>query len=180
MMKTSAFVRASWSVAFVCSVANSFACDTGSPARTGPSTSMRELQQNDDAGIPEGCGDGQLGIHEECDPKVDGWEERCSDACQRTVYVTCETSVECAGLNANCAGYNREIPGRFCADYCEGDAMCPDLPGFRSICNFAWCAVRCQDGYCPNGMTCVQDQTVLDHQGKGRGTTDICVPGAEP
>jgi hypothetical protein len=175
MRKTSLFIRVACSVAFVCSAANSLACDTGAVTHVASST----LQQTEDAGLSDACGDGQLGADEECDPSVDGWEELCSDSCRRTVYFKCETSLECAGLNSNCSGYSREIPGQFCADYCEADSMCPDLPGFRAICNFAWCALRCQDGACPNGMTCIPEQTVLDHEGKHRSSTDICVPSAD-
>jgi hypothetical protein len=52
----------------------------------------------------------------------------------------------------------------FCADFCKQDEDCVQLPGFRSSCNFAWCVVLCADGVCPNGMTCVPEQSLRDEK----------------
>jgi len=125
------------------------------------------------------CGDGKVDPDEECDPRAAGWSQACDERCQRTVYEACEHTEECPGLNSLCAAYTN-APGLFCADYCENDAACPLLPGYGAVCNFAWCALRCADGACPNGMSCLRDQAVIDTMGESKGNADICVTTKGP
>ena len=140
--------------------------------------SARHLGQTSDAGAC-GCGDGVVAAAEECDPEAPGWQGRCDASCKRTLYQACASPEDCSGLNSNCAAYTND-PGRpFCATYCERDADCPALPGFRAVCNFAWCAVPCDHGACPNHMLCLPDQRVLDHAGTARGEMSVCVIESE-
>ena len=122
------------------------------------------------------CGDGVLDANEECDPSAEGWAESCDSACKRTIYNHCYVEEgACTKLNQLCAAYVPEPESRFCADYCEHDSECTGLPGFRAQCNFAWCVVVCDDGQCPNGMRCVPNMVLLDHEGDTRGTEAVCV-----
>lgn len=121
------------------------------------------------------CGDGEVADDEECDPMAPEWQELCDDECRRTAYAACATPEQCPGLNANCAAYTTLPEQQQCADFCKSDESCPVLPGFRSTCNFAWCAVLCEDGECPNGMTCVHEQSLVDYAGQVKGRADVCV-----
>ncbi|HKU40007.1 MAG TPA: hypothetical protein VJR89_17725 [Polyangiales bacterium] len=128
-----------------------------------------------DAGATCGCGDGVVGPDEECDPRAPGWADACDDACRRTVYAPCSAPEDCPGANANCSAYTSDPDQVFCADYCEDDDDCPRLPGFDAVCNFAWCAVLCDQGVCPHGMRCVADQPLIDRAGASKGTAYVCV-----
>lgn len=127
-----------------------------------------------DAG-PCHCGDGVVAADEECDPAAPGWEAACDDACKRTQYQACQAPEDCAGEMALCAAYTRDPGQLFCGAYCETDDECIALPGFRTVCNFAWCVVLCDDGACPHGMTCVADQSLVDHAGHPYGMAGVCV-----
>lgn len=169
-------------LAIACCVAGVTACDTRGLDDGLARQSLRPAQdagesEAEDAGAPgpSTCGNGRVAWNEECDPAAPGWEQKCDSDCQRKLYEPCERTDECPGLNALCAAYGGPPGSMFCASSCETDAACPELPGFRTVCNFAWCAVRCNDGACPNGMTCRRDQPLLDHTGKSRGNGDICV-----
>jgi hypothetical protein len=94
---------------------------------------------------------------------------------ERTSYLPCARVEECPGLNAFCAGYTASPQQAFCADYCEQDSSCPVVSGFESVCNFAWCALLCDDGQCPSGMTCLEQQHLIDGSGDSKGSHGICV-----
>ena len=125
--------------------------------------------------VAEHCGDGVVGSDEECDPAADGWQQACDAACNRTVYRHCESQPECDGPNDNCASYTRAHQEQFCANLCQVDADCPVVPDFESACNFAWCAVLCRDGQCPNNMRCVMSFDFIDGHGQPLGQRDVCV-----
>ena len=135
----------------------------------------RTRGQPDAASESGECGDGDVGDDEECDPMAPEWQDLCDESCHRTAYATCASPEECPTLNANCTAYTKRPEQQQCADFCESDESCPVLPGFRSTCNFAWCAVLCEDGECPNGMTCVQKQTLVDYDGHPKGGAGVCV-----
>ena len=90
-------------------------------------------------------------------------------------YEPCTHYEQCPGLNSNCAAYTTVPEHQFCAAYCDSDDDCPVLPGYAATCNFAWCVLRCDDKKCPNGMTCIEDQTFIDHDGQSKGAGDVCV-----
>lgn len=93
----------------------------------------------------------------------------------RESYPPCDSNQECAGPNDNCAGYTSDYEQRFCASLCLADDECPVVTGYEAVCNFAWCAVLCDDGDCPDGMTCVEGRKVIDSTGAERGDFDVCV-----
>lgn len=167
-------------LAVACCVAGTLACDSREPEDGMTSRALRAPDASgdaEDAGRPDPttCGNGRVAWNEECDPAAPGWEQACDSTCRRSEYQPCERTEQCPGLNALCAAYGKPPGSMFCAEYCETDAACPGLPGFQSVCNFAWCAVRCNAGACPNGMICNRDQPILDRNGKSRGMADICV-----
>jgi hypothetical protein len=94
-----------------------------------------------------------------------------------TDYQPCESHSECEGSNDNCAAYVATGGHTFCAPFCVDDASCPAVPGFAAACNFAWCAVLCDDGVCPDGMSCQRSVTFVDNTGRSTGTRDVCVVG---
>lgn len=83
-----------------------------------------------------------------------------------------------ADPNALCASYTSDPANSFCAPFCRTDGECPVVEGFGVVCNFAWCAVLCEDGRCPDGMVCVPSAVVLDWEGRPRTDSDVCVPRA--
>ena len=85
----------------------------------------------------------------------------------------------CGGNNALCASYVADPDAGFCAPFCQLDLECPVVPGFEAGCNFAWCAILCDDGRCPVGMACVREVSFLDFRGNERGTRDVCVTASQ-
>lgn len=128
---------------------------------------------------PATCGDGVVAPTEECDPAAPGWGDYCSPTCERTVYRACSAHEDCSEPVANCAAFTNEPQNQVCAAFCEDASGCPVLPGFDSACDFAWCAVTCRSGVCPNEMRCEPDFPLLDKQGQSVGTVDVCVAAPE-
>lgn len=93
----------------------------------------------------------------------------------RESYPPCDSADECAGPNDNCAAYTSDHEQQFCAALCQSDDECPVVPGYQAVCNFAWCAVVCDGGDCPDGMTCLEQRAVIDSTGASRGSFDVCV-----
>lgn len=123
----------------------------------------------------ESCGDGVVSAVEECDPTVPGWEDGCDASCTRTQFRACDLERGCEAPVNMCVSYTESEDQRFCARECDENSDCPVLPGFASACNFAWCAVLCDDGSCPLGMICVEGFPFLDREGRGLGPHDVCV-----
>jgi hypothetical protein len=161
-------------IALVCALTTSIACGAPHEGRD-LADSRLDLRSGSSPYVSPGCGDGEVGHDEECDPTVDGWQDVCDDHCRRTSYASCSDPSQCPGENSNCAGYTSELGEPFCADFCASDDACTALPGFRAVCNFAWCALACDEGTCPNGMKCVPDMAWLDTSGQSRGGLDVCV-----
>lgn len=91
-------------------------------------------------------------------------------------YQACDGDpAQCELPNGNCARYTDDRRNAFCAPYCEGAQDCPRIPGYDAACNFAWCAVLCDDGACPDGMVCVHDSAFIDSTGAKQGRKDVCV-----
>ncbi len=104
----------------------------------------------------------------------DGGSCDSEDAVDR--YQACYGESErCLELNSNCSGYTEDKAKSFCAKLCGSDEDCPTLDGFEAACNFAWCALLCDDAECPDGMECVQDVDFIDRDGNSRGPRDVCV-----
>jgi hypothetical protein len=166
--------------AFAALVLNGCAEPDDPPARAVAATLQAAADDADSGTAGPLCGNGFVDGAEECDPSALGWREVCDANCQRNAYEPCTDSVaECGGNNALCASYAAEVGSQFCADFCKTAADCPVLPGFRAECNLAWCAVLCDFGRCPAGMTCLRDVELLDFAGNSRGSRDVCIVSAQ-
>jgi hypothetical protein len=104
------------------------------------------------------------------------YEADDADSGTSSAYQPCDpTTNNCSGDNALCASYVADAGAEFCAPFCQFDALCPSVPGYQAGCNLAWCALLCNEGRCPTGMTCLRDVPFVDFQGNDRGPRDVCV-----
>jgi hypothetical protein len=138
-------------------------------------------------GVPAGvplcaapCGGDKLQLDgaagEECDAATGEWQGECDGAGKRTFYTHCDyNDLSCRGPNQLCSAYRSDPSSYFCAPYCDDDAACPTIPGFRAACNFAWCVVLCREHSCPSGMVCIQHAPFLDRAGEPIESQDVCV-----
>jgi hypothetical protein len=128
------------------------------------------------------CGDSyiQAGV-EECEQNASGWGSQfCSPSCTRTIYKKCDAAQTgaCAseGQNTNCAAWvSSDASTYVCAPYCDTMTACPRPGGFEAFCSFAFCALLCRDGICPNNMRCARNVPLMDGLMGATVMRDVCL-----
>lgn len=105
---------------------------------------------------------------EAADDTGDGW----------VPYQACGPRSECPDEADECHVYVAHVPVRYCTVHCEDERDCPPPPSGETVprCDpylgYDYCALDCEDAFCPSGMGCFDVTLVDDTEVKRCGWVD--------